>query len=294
MLGDKRLGRRIDNVALEQQEPVQVSPDPDRIAAAMRSDGYVVLPDLLGRSELDGLKDALAPHLAFGPRGRNPFEGVLTQRVYALLAKSPVFADLVEHPTVLRLVDEMLQPGYLISAYLAINILPGERAQPIHFDDSFAPLPRPRPSYMVSALWAVDAFTEENGSTELIPGSHLWGEEQPTPDDLQIQRVVMNPGSVLLMMGLLWHRGGANRSGAARLCVSPQYCAPWQRQQESHLLAVPPAAARDLAPRVQQLIGYDIHPPHMGLVNGMHPRRLLDPAYAPGTVNVAAEYHNRT
>jgi ectoine hydroxylase-related dioxygenase (phytanoyl-CoA dioxygenase family) len=223
----------------------------------------------------------------------SPFEGALTQRVYALLAKSPAFVDLVQHAAVLRLVDELLQPGYLISAYLAINILPGERAQPIHFDDSFAPLPRPRPSYMISALWAVDAFTEDNGSTELIPGSHLWGDEPAPPDDLRIQRVVMSPGSVLLMMGLLWHRGGANRTGAARLCVSPQYCAPWQRQQESHLLAVPPEAARVLPPRVQQLIGYDIHPPHMGHVNGVHPRRLLDPAYTPGAVNVAAEYHNR-
>ena len=39
--------------------------------------------------------------------------------------------------------------------------------------------------------------------------------------------------------------------------------------------ASPPEAAR-MSPRVQALLGYSIHPPFMGHVRGLHPRRLLE------------------
>ena len=85
----------------------------------------------------------------------------------------------------------------------------------------------------------------------------------------------MPAGSMMAIKGDLWHRGGANRSGAARLILTPQYCAGWARPHESMLLAVPPARAAALAPRVQALIGYSIHPPFMGYVDGRSPLRTL-------------------
>jgi ectoine hydroxylase-related dioxygenase (phytanoyl-CoA dioxygenase family) len=72
------------------------------------------------------------------------------------------------------------------------------------------------------------------------------------------------------------HRGGENRSARPRLALSNQYCEPWARQQENYSLAIPPGRVRELSPRVQALLGYSIHPPFMGHVGGIHPRRLLD------------------
>ena len=40
-------------------------------------------------------------------------------------------------------------------------------------------------------------------------------------------------------------------------------------------LAVPPEIADKLPERVRELIGYSIHPPFMGHVDGLHPKRLL-------------------
>jgi ectoine hydroxylase-related dioxygenase (phytanoyl-CoA dioxygenase family) len=40
-------------------------------------------------------------------------------------------------------------------------------------------------------------------------------------------------------------------------------------------LAVPPEVAERLPERARELIGYSIHPPFMGHVDGVHPRRLL-------------------
>lgn len=272
--------------------------DPD--LDQLREEGWVVLPELLPPSVVAGMREALAPHLRGEKLGRNDFEGYRTERVYSLVALHPLFADLVEHPRILALCDALLQPNYLLTASQAINIRPGETPQEWHSDDSFYAIPRPRPAVSVSTIWAVDPFTAENGATQILRGSHRWGDAEvsldridfatrpdpervpvpkPAPDaayrDL-IADVTMPAGSVIVFLGTLIHRGGENRTARPRLALSNQYCQPWARQQENYMVSVSRADAARLSPRVQALLGYSIHPPFMGHVRGLHPRRLLE------------------
>ena len=85
----------------------------------------------------------------------------------------------------------------------------------------------------------------------------------------------MPAGSLMVALGTLWHRGGANRSQASRLAITPQYCIAWARQQENMTLAVPPERAAAYPERVRELLGYSIHPPFMGHVDGRHPAKTL-------------------
>ena len=94
--------------------------------------GYVVVPGLLTGGQIQRIKAELAPYLRGRLRGRNNFEGFDTERVYALLAKAPVIAELVEHPHILPILDRLLAPNYLLSANLAIQLYPGETRQPLH------------------------------------------------------------------------------------------------------------------------------------------------------------------
>ena len=82
-------------------------------------------------------------------------------------------------------------------------------------------------------------------------------------------------GSFMVAKGNLWHRGGANRSKSSRLIITPQYCAGWARPLENVMAAVPREMAAELPERVRELIGYSIHPPFMGYVDGVHPGKLL-------------------
>jgi ectoine hydroxylase-related dioxygenase (phytanoyl-CoA dioxygenase family) len=241
----------------------------------LRIDGYVVLPDLVGPSELDRIKRQLAPHLASAPFGRNDFEGLRSQRLYALLAKAPAVVDLVIHPEVLAVLDELLEPSYLLSANIAINVHPGETAQMLHADDGFCALPRPRRALGVSAIWAIDDFTDTNGATEILPGSHLFGDEVVAPDDARIRTIEMSAGSVVVFCGTTLHRGGANCSNDTRLGITPQYCEGWIRQIENMALAIPPRIASSLPSRAQDLL-YGIYPPFIGYVDGRDPRRRID------------------
>jgi ectoine hydroxylase-related dioxygenase (phytanoyl-CoA dioxygenase family) len=241
----------------------------------LNANGFVVLPALVGSDEIHMVREQMAPYLGGHLMGRNDFEGFRSERVYALLAKAPAVAALVEHPAVLDLVDAVLQPAYLLSALLAIHVHPGETAQMLHADDGYCRIPRPRQPMGVSAIWAIDEFTADNGATELIPGSHNWGDETADPENGRIEQMVMPAGSAVVFLGTVLHRGGANRSDNTRLAITPQYCEPWMRQIENMSLAVPPSVASKFSPRVQALLGYSIYPPFVGYVDGRDPRRLL-------------------
>lgn len=257
--------------------------------ATYQQDGFVVLTQAVSTDTLDAIRTELGPYLDETKRlGRNDFEGFRTNRVYALLAKAPSVADLVEHPWVLGLLDRLLLPNYLLSANLAINLWPGETAQQLHYDDGFYPLPRPRPAISVSTVWAIDDFTTDNGATEVVPGSHYWGDEPPpNEDDPRIVPAEMPAGSVVVFAGTLWHRGGANRTDTPRLAITPQYCEPWARQQEVQMLAVGQTAA-SYSDRIRSLLGYSIHPPFMGHINGLHPLRQFDHTYDPSATGAGA------
>lgn len=254
-------------------------PNPSTATAveALRTDGYVVLGDMLEPPTLDAIRSQLSSHLATAPFGRNDFEGLHSQRAYALLAKAPATAALVAHPTVLAILDELLEPAYRLSANIAINVHPGETAQSFHGDDGYCTISRPRRAVGVSAVWAIDDFTSTNGATEVIPGSHLWEDAAAAPDDPRTRTIEMNAGSVVVFLGTTLHRGGAHRGTAARLGITPQYCEPWVRQVENMGLAIPPEVAATLPRRVQELL-YGISPPFIGYVDGRDPLRTLEEA----------------
>src|ERR1700738_364488 len=252
----------------------------------VRSEGYTVVRDALSPCQVGTIRDELAPMLASMPFGRNDFEGNHSQRVYALLAKAPATADLVTHPALVALLDQLLHPDYLLSAHIAINVHPGETAQQLHCDDGYCAMPRPRQHLGVSAVWAIDDSTADNGATEVLPGSHTWGDEIPDPDDAGIRTIEMSAGSVLVFLGSTYHRGGANTSDTVRLGITPQFCEPWIRPIETMTLAVPPELASKYSPRLQALLGYGIYPPFIGYVDGRDPRHLVEP---PAVVDKPAE-----
>jgi ectoine hydroxylase-related dioxygenase (phytanoyl-CoA dioxygenase family) len=248
-------------------------PETDADHAALMRDGYVIFERLIDEATCAALR-AEAKRLLVAT-GRNAFEGFKTQRVYNILAKTRLADVLIDHPRILPLLDRVFEPNYLLSNAQFINILPGEAQQQLHFDDSFYKIPRPRPALGAATIWAIDAFTPENGATVFIPKSHLWDSARmPTPDETI--PCVMPAGSVIFFLGTLWHGGGANRSDQPRLAFTGQYCAPWLRQQENFFLEVPREVTRTLRPTIQSLMGYSIYPPFMGMVDSMHPKRILE------------------
>jgi ectoine hydroxylase-related dioxygenase (phytanoyl-CoA dioxygenase family) len=248
--------------------------DSEDVTRRLLDDGYVVVTGMMAEADLAAARTDLDRVLGTTPTGRNAFEGFTTQRIYALFAKTRTFDAAATHPLLLAVLDQVLG-HYQLSAPVGIRIGPGEKAQILHRDDAIYPVPEPHPPLVVNTMWPLDEFTLENGATRFIPGSHDWPPGRtPTQDD-QVATAVIAPGSALFYLGSLWHGGGANRTASPRLGVILEYAAGWLRQQENHCLAVPREIARGLPERLQELLGYNIYPPFVGYVDGVHPRKAL-------------------
>eukprot|EP01084_Bolivina_argentea_P251141 421093_1 len=239
--------------------------------------GYVILKDLLTLKELEEIKTEthqLGKHL---PLGRNQFEGKNTKRIYGLLGKSRVFDKLILNKRILNILDYYLLPNHLLTAFQTIEIGPNEKQQILHYDDGFVYFPRPRKPTSIAFIWAIDDFTEENGATVVIPGSHKWDNNRvPNRNIDTLIPVVMNKGSCVCLLSTTWHAGGANKTNKSRLAISNQHCQPFIRPQENQILSVPFHMVKALDYRLQSMCGYSIHYPFIGHSNGMHPLRALE------------------
>jgi len=273
----ERLSANPDLLNMEIENKKSGGAQTDLDVQAMKENGYVIIPNLLTPEYQKELRQALEPHLNDGLQGRNRFEGYTTQRVYGMLAKSRSFDFLVSHPRITSILDRFLLPNWLLTAFQCINIMPGEKRQPFHYDDQFMNIDRPHRPFSIATIWAIDDFTAENGGTVIIPKSHTWGWQLPTKEEIEMMGipVVMPAGSVVVFLSTLWHGGGANVSQAPRCAVSAQYCEPWIRPQENMQMVVPYEMVDDLPASIQTMIGYSIHPPFIGHVNGLHPFKTL-------------------
>lgn len=259
----------------------------DRIAR----DGFTIVPDVLPPAHCDALfadLDRLDGVLGIG-FGTNSFEGFRTRRIYNLLAHGKLYEEIPVHGRVLPIVEGVLDTGCLVSSLSSIAIGPGEAAQPVHADDQLLPLPKPHVATVCNTMWALTDFTEANGATRVVPGSHLAARSPDFGKPIDSTPAEMPRGSVLVWHGSLWHGGGANRTEARRVGIAMNYCAGWVRQQENQQLGIPREIARGFSPRLRELVGYGVYRGLVGHIDKRSPAELLGEAGDLETVWEAAD-----
>jgi ectoine hydroxylase-related dioxygenase (phytanoyl-CoA dioxygenase family) len=245
----------------------------ERIAA----DGYTIVEDAIEPELVDGLAADLVrleEELGAVP-ATNSFEGDHTVRIYNLLLYGERFERIPVHANVLPIVERVLDPGCLISSLSSIAICPGETAQPIHADDQLIPIPKPHPPTVCNTMWALTDFTEANGATRIVPGTHLADSSPDYGTPYDSIAAEMAKGSVLVWHGSLWHGGGANTTDQRRVGVAMNYCAGYIRQQENQQLGLPADLVARFPKRLQRLVGYGIYNGLIGHIDKHDPIELL-------------------
>lgn len=251
--------------------------DKARHVAAVEADGYTIVHDAIEPALLDELNDTLLRlerDMNVVP-AKNGFEGHHTVRIYNLLALAPVFQRIPVHANVLPVVEGVLDEGCLVSSLSSISIDPGERAQPIHADDQVMPAAKPHIPFVCNSMWALTDFTEENGATRIIPGSHKRDASPEYGTHYDSIPAEMPKGSVLIWHGSLWHGGGANRSAKRRVGIAMNYCAGFIRQQENQQLGLPLGLVKTFEPRLQELCGFGTYRSLIGHIDKKTPAQRL-------------------
>ncbi len=251
----------------------------DRHAKAVTDVGYTIVEDAFDETFADEVLEALdriVEERAVVPAD-NGFEGRETYRVYNLLVHGHVFERIPAAGCVLPIVERVLDPQCLLSTLSSIDIRSGESAQPIHSDDQVIGLPRTGTPVVCNSMWAITDFTEANGATRIIPGSHRDPEYPVYGQEYESIPAEMPAGSILIWHGSLWHGGGANTTGERRVGIADNYCGGMIRQQENQQLGIPREIAAKFDKRLQRLCGYGTYNGLIGHIDKQDPLRLLDP-----------------
>jgi hypothetical protein len=227
-------------------------------------DGYLILADFLPPQRREELSQALEKRYALegeiaGSEGSD-IAGV--HRLCNLFGKGRAFEELA------------IEPLFLAAARLAIG--DDFRWQAMNFHDPVAGDPRPHQAIhadrsffpdctaYLNVVLAVDAMTQSNGATRLVPGSH----KRPFPKDLLTDPkqavdgeiyAACPAGSAILLHGDVWHGGRVNDSDSTRRVIHLGYACPATAPQYD--------IAGGLSPETRQRLGQ-----HCALIPDCHPR----------------------
>ncbi|KAF4539439.1 Phytanoyl-CoA dioxygenase [Lasiodiplodia theobromae] len=177
-----------------------------------------------------------------------------------------------------------------------MRIGPGGKAQPLHRDDYIShnhhteidewddERDRNRET-AVGLFVAGSRVTKENGGTQFIPRSHLWGTDRDTPPRVdQCIFADMEKGDAFIMLASAYHGGGDNvTKDQRRMLFSTFVVRGYLRQEENQFLAVPKDVVKGYDRPIQEFIGYSMSEPACGYLEQLDPIYALNPELLKGT-----------
>ncbi|AGA73664.1 phytanoyl-CoA dioxygenase family protein [Pseudomonas plecoglossicida] len=255
----------------------------EQVVEIIKRDGAVIISNFVSEGTLKALTEELDTFLSVTPCGMDPyFAGTQTRRVARILGRSDTAVEVALNPLFLESARKILQtpthvwvgsdrveiePDIQLSITQAIQIGPGQGLQPLHRDDATSLWRHPQygREARLQIMLAITDFTEENGATRVIPGSHQWDDER-MPTQEETIAAEMKAGSALLWMGSVYHGGGANTSSTPRTGLTMAYDLAFLRLEENHFLSIPVERVRQLPAQLQRLLGWSASSTLLGWV----------------------------
>ena len=232
----------------------------DRI---MKERGWVVLEgllptDLVGRMACD---IELAYKRCRAIQARNNISDITEYTVHHLVGQESSFLDYLEGQYVDAYLRQHFSGPFILNSFGGAINMKGSRnyAHGIHRD--VRTFTREYP-LIINTLVMLDQFTEDNGATYLLSGSHHLEEK---PDDeyffTHAEQALGPAGSVLLFDSNVWHAAADNLTDAPRRSVTPMYCRPYIKQQFDYPRALGEDVGHRLSEPMRQVIGYNARVP---------------------------------
>ena len=200
----------------------------------------------------------------YGEPEAEEFLGRQTVRLNGLMNKAPNYIDLISDERLLTVMDHFLGPQcgqYRLNSSEVIEIHGGETAQELHWDDVIWPAHFWAPDKLLqfNVMVAATDFTENNGATQVVPGSHRWDHSTREAKAEEVTLATMKAGSAVFIPGKTLHGGGTNTDGTKRRAIVASYVLGWLRTQENHFLHTSVEQAKTWPQRVRELLGYDLY-----------------------------------
>ncbi len=203
-------------------------------AERARQAGWTALVDLVSPADVAEILRSCDELLSLAPSQQRAGDKVVsgTRHLNELDERIPLVADVVGRPTLVDCVKALMQPDEGFEASIDQisyrSPQPGFGAQRLHADAP--PLLAPAPTDVVTAIVALTRFTERNGATRLVPGSHqrpdlqrLAGGLEHHDDEISLTG---EAGTAFVFNGHVLHSGTTNESSDER----PALQLVWRRR----------------------------------------------------------------
>lgn len=180
------------------------------------------------------------------------FTEVGVTRVCNLLNKSAQFDVCFTHATVLAGVSHLLGDDLKVSSVNYRAAHPGWGLQPLHTD--WEDPPHGDKWMACNTLWVLDDYTESNGATRVVPGTHRSGTipdralGDPFAAHPEEHRISARAGDVILMNAHTWHSGTRNTQHAMRRIIQCYFVRRDSAQQLNQRQHLRPATRARLTP----------------------------------------------
>ncbi len=240
--------------------------------------GVAILPGILAGDTLKRARDALYRAADDDrARGREQKFGLdyghdeSNRRVWNVLSRDPVFEDMAAHRLALDLVRSVIGWPCLLGNMSANITGPGGGEMVLHADQIFVPEPWPARPQGANVAWCLDDFTEANGGTRMVPGTHRLN-RPPRPAEADIGTVPLEApaASIVVFESRIWHKTGFNRTtDQSRAGVFSWYTTPIYRPQENWFLSLQPSVKDFASEELLTLLGY--RTAGLGLAHGRSP-----------------------
>ena len=223
--------------------------------------GYVVIPEVLSTAQAEIARSTVLK-LAEEEReqGQVMSEGQ-RERVYGLVYKGEIFELMVQHPTVIKIIEAIVGSDMTLGGFSAHILHPGAINMGAHVDYPYWAMRPPfpvSPVLEVQAIWMVEDFTEENGAPVFTPGSQKFCN---LPDltyfSKTAKKITGKAGSLVLSHGLCWHDTSVNSTQRARVSILGNYTPKFVRPLEDPLQGFQQEVVDLATPKLRQLLGYE-------------------------------------
>jgi len=205
--------------------------------AALDENGYLALPTFLSNHDVRRLRsrfDELIVEEGDGA-GQEVHQEEGTHRLANLVNKGAAFEVCFTHPKILAAMRHVLGPEFKLSSLNGRAPLPGSGLQALHAD--WPEAVEPGDYRVCNSIWLLSDFTQENGATRVVPGSHRSGKhprqdmEDPKashPDEVILTEAA---GTIAIFNSHVWHGGTLNRTDKPRYGLHAYFCRRDQKQQ---------------------------------------------------------------
>lgn len=247
---------------------IDASEGPKAILRILDEDGGIIVRNFLSPEVVQQLNDEVDPYLNKGGSKIddeliNGGLGVRTRYLNGLAKRSKTFRDKILNLPLIHGVCEGTfreeSGDYWLAGGTIIEIGPGQEAQPIH-RDSMATFPIfqrmgvDAPEAMINFFIALSEFTDQNGATRVVPGSHKWPDFSKSADETVPAE--MQPGDVFIFVGKVLHGGGCNSTKDNwRRGLAVAFQAAYLTPAESSL-DIPREILESMTPLAQKMVAW--------------------------------------